>query len=108
MKNSHVQELTAKEFDAFYKQGVVLIDFFADWCMPCTMMSPIVEELGEKFKGKVKIGKVNISDNESVAMKYGVNSIPTFIIFKNGKIAKQFTGMTSYEEFCDILDEFIR
>ncbi len=107
-KNHSIPELTEKEFESFHKQGLVVIDFFAEWCMPCTMMSPIMEELGEKFSGKVKIGKVDISENEALAEKYGVFSIPTFIIFNNGKIVKQFTGMTSSEEFSDTLNEFLR
>ena len=108
MVNNSPLELTEKEFETFHKQGLVLIDFFAEWCMPCTMMSPIIEELSEKFKGKIKIGKVDISENESIAEKFGVSSIPTFIIFKEGKIVKQFSGLTSSEEFSDILNEFIR
>jgi len=108
MANNGLPELTEKEFETFHKKGIVLIDFFAEWCMPCTMMSPIMEELGEKFKGKIKIGKVDISENESIAEKFGVSSIPAFIIFKDGKIVKQFSGMTSSEEFSDILNHFIR
>ena len=108
VKNNFISELTEKEFEDFHKKGLVVIDFFAEWCMPCTMMSPIMEELSEKFKGKLKIGKVNISENESIAEKFGVSSIPTFIIFKDGKIVKQFSGMTSSEEFSDILNRFLR
>lgn len=106
-KNNLIPELTEKEFESFYKQGIVVIDFFAEWCMPCTMMSPIMEELNEKFKGKIKMGKVDISENEAIAEKYEVSSIPTFIIFKEGKILNQFSGMISSEEFSDILNEFV-
>jgi thioredoxin 1 len=104
-KNNLIPELTEKEFESFYKKGVVVIDFFAEWCMPCTMMSPIMEELNEKFKGKIKIGKVDIAENEAIAEKYDVSSIPTFIIFKEGKVIKQFSGLTSSEEFSDIISE---
>jgi len=105
---NNIPELTKKEFETFHKKGLVLIDFFADWCMPCTMMSPIIEELGEKFKGKIKIGKVDVSENQEVAEKFGVMSIPTFMIFREGKIVKQFSGFTSSGEFTSILNEFIR
>ena len=108
MAKNGLPELTEKEFETFHRKGLVLIDFFAEWCMPCTMMSPIMEELSEKFRGKLKIGKVDISENESFAEKYGVSSIPTFIIFKDGKIVKQFAGMTSSEEFSDIINHFLR
>lgn len=106
-KNDKVSELTEKEFEEFHKKGVVLIDFFAEWCMPCTMMAPVIEEVREEFGGKVKIGKVNISENEALAERYGVSSIPTFIIFKDGKIVDQFLGMTSFEDFCEKLNGFI-
>jgi thioredoxin 1 len=105
--NNLIPELTEKEFETFRKQGVVLIDFFAEWCMPCMMMSPIMEELSEKFSGKIRIGKVDISENQAIAEKFGVSSIPTFIIFKEGKIVKQFSGLTSSEEFSDILNQFV-
>ncbi len=108
VNNNLIPELTEKEFESFHKQGVVIIDFFAEWCMPCTMMSPIMEELSQKFKNKIKIGKIDISENENLAEKYGISSIPSFIIFKEGKIVKQFSGMTSSEEFSDIIEEFIR
>ena len=78
-----VEELTNGGFDEFIKEGTVLIDFFADWCMPCVMMSPILDELSEKFKGKIKIGKVNIEDSGDIAQKYEVSSIPNFIVLKD-------------------------
>jgi len=103
-----VQELNEKNFESFYKKGLVVIDFFAEWCMPCNMMAPIMEELNEKFKGKVKFGKMDISENEAIAEKYGISSIPAFIIFQNGKIVKEFMGLTSSEDFSEILEDFLR
>lgn len=93
-----VQELTSKEFNEFIKKGVVLIDFHAHWCMPCVMMSPIVDEISKKFRGKIKVGKINIDENNELAQKYNVKSIPTFIIFKDGKVADTFIGAVSKEE----------
>lgn len=92
------EELTNEEFDEFVKEGLVLIDFYADWCMPCVMMGPIVDDVAEKFKGKVKVGKVNIEDNQEIAQRYNVASIPNFLIFKNGKVVDQFMGSMSEEE----------
>ncbi len=93
-----VTELTNGKFEEFTKKGLVLIDFYADWCMPCVMMGPIVEDVSEKFKGKVDVGKVNIEDNQELAQKHNVSSIPTFMIFKDGKVIDQFMGSISEEE----------
>lgn len=95
----NVIELSGKEFDNFTKEKVVVIDFYADWCMPCLMMVPVTEEIARKFKGKIKFGKVNIEDNQELAQKFNVSSIPTFILFKDGKQADQFVGSRSIEDF---------
>lgn len=93
-----VQELTGKEFSEFIKKGIVLIDFHAHWCMPCVMMSPIVDEISKKFRGKIKVGKINVDENHDIAQKYAIRSIPNFIIFKDGKIVDQIVGSVSKEE----------
>jgi thioredoxin 1 len=102
------EELTNGKFDDFIKEGTVLIDFFADWCMPCVMMGPIVDEMGEKFKGKIKVAKVNVDENHEIASKFQVMSIPTFILFKEGKKAQQFTGGMSADDFEQKLNEFVK
>ncbi len=94
-----VKELTGREFDGFVKEGTVLVDFFADWCMPCIMMAPVIEELSKKFKGKVKFGKIDVDENQSVAQKFRVVSIPNFILFKNGEVAERFVGAMPLEDF---------
>lgn len=106
-KNHEVPELTNGEFEKFIKGGTVLVDFFADWCMPCVMMAPVIEELNDKFKGKIKFGKVNIEDNQMLAQKFGIRSIPNFVLFKDGKVSKQFVGSRSEEDFEEELKDFI-
>ena len=96
--NDKVPELTNGEFDEFIKKGVVFIDFFADWCMPCLMMAPVIDDVSENFKEKVKFGKVNVEDNQEIARKFNVSSIPNFIILKNGKVVENFVGGISEEE----------
>jgi len=103
----NVIELSNKEFDGFTKEEIVLVDFYADWCMPCVMMAPVIEELSRKFKGKIKFGKVNIEDNQELARKFNVSSIPTFILFKNGKQAEQFVGAMPVEDFEEKLKSFL-
>ncbi len=70
----------------------VLVDFYADWCGPCKMMSPIIDELSQDFEGKVKIGKVNTDNNRKLTEKYNIMSIPAMYIFKNGEVADQIIG----------------
>lgn len=104
---SNVPELTNGEFEAFIKEGVVLIDFFAEWCMPCVMMGPIVDEVADNLKGKLKVGKVNIEDNQEIASKFNVRSIPNFIVFKDGKQVESFVGGMSAEDLEEKLNKLI-
>lgn len=76
----------------------VLVDFYADWCGPCKMMAPVVEELANELHGKGKVGKINVDQNQDLAMKYNVMSIPTLIIFKEGKEVSRFVGVTDKKE----------
>lgn len=93
-----VEELTSNSFGDFVKEGVVVVDFWASWCMPCLMMGPVFEEVSEKFEGKAKFGKMNIEDNQELAQKFEVSTIPNFILFKDGEIVDRFVGGVSAEE----------
>ena len=79
-------------------EGTTLVDFYAVWCGPCKMMSPIIDSIAEENIENLKIGKVNVDEAQDLAGKYGIMSIPTIIIFKNGAPVKTFVGMTSKEE----------
>ena len=105
--NDKVSELTNGEFEDFIKEGTVVIDFFAEWCMPCLMMAPVIDELSEKFKGKIKFGKINVGDNQEIAQKFNITSIPNFTLLKDGKVIEQFIGAISGEAFGKKLKEFI-
>ena len=76
-----------------------LVDFWAEWCSPCRRVTPVVEEIAEEFKGKFKIGKLNVDDGSKTASTYGVMSIPTLMFFKNGKVIEQIVGAASKSEF---------
>lgn len=76
----------------------VLIDFYADWCGPCRMMGPIIEEIAEEKSDTIKVGKINVDENQDLAMKYGVMSIPTIVIIKNGEVEKTFVGVRGKSE----------
>lgn len=100
-------ELTNHELEEYIQEGVVLIDFFADWCMPCMMMTPIVEDLAEELAGKIKVCKVNVADDEAVAQKYNINSIPNFTILKDGKVIEQMTGSMSLDELKEKVEAYL-
>lgn len=85
------------EIESF--SGLVLVDFFAEWCGPCQLMAPMIEEMIKENKdNNIKIGKLNIDENQDVAAQYGVMSIPTFIVFKNGKVVDKKIGYGGKEE----------
>lgn len=106
MAGDKVPELTNGEFENFTKSGTVLVDFFAEWCMPCLMMAPVIEDLSEEFDGKIKFGKVNVDDNSRLAQKFEVTSIPSFVLFKDGSKVAQFTGAIPQEDFSEKLKKF--
>ncbi|MBF7096101.1 thioredoxin [Alkalibacter mobilis] len=85
----------------------VMIDFWAEWCGPCQMVIPIVNELAEEFEGVAKVAKLNVDDNRSLAMKYRVMSIPTILFFKDGEEVKREVGAKSKEEYVALIDALI-
>lgn len=93
--------LTSKNFnkEVLESKGATLVDFWAPWCGPCRMLGPVIEELAEEWSGKsVKVGKVNVDENSSLAQQYNVMSIPTLIFFKNGKAVNQMVGAQAKEK----------
>lgn len=81
----------------------VIIDFYADWCGPCQMMSPVIDEIAEEKADMIKVGKVNVDENQDLAMEYGIMSIPTIVIVKNGEIQKTFVGVRSKSEILEAI-----
>ena len=104
-------EFTDKNFNEEVLKSKVpaLVDFWAPWCGPCRMQGPIIEELEKDYAGKpVKIGKLNVDENGDVAQKYGVMSIPTLLLFKDGKIVEQMVGVQSKESLKGKLDALMK
>lgn len=92
------------EFEAITKEGVVLVDFYADWCGPCKMIGPVLEELSGEYEGKAEIIKVNVDNENELASAYGVMSIPNLILFKDGKPVKQVVGYQAKPALKTLLD----
>ena len=93
------------EEEVIKNEGVSLVDFWAPWCGPCQTMIPIIDELSSEIGDKFKIGKVNVDENPAIAQKYSIMSIPTIIIFKNGKMIKSLVGIQSKETLKDDLEK---
>ncbi|WP_432798756.1 thioredoxin [Poriferisphaera sp. WC338] len=105
MASELVLELTDANFDeeVVNSSQPVLVDFWAEWCMPCRMLAPTIEELASEFEGKVKVGKVDTDANREVSVKFGISAIPTIILFKGGEVVRKFVGVTPKADFVDEL-----
>ncbi len=98
-----VLKITSENFEqeVINSDKVIVVDFYADWCGPCKMMTPIIEEIAKELDGKANVGKINVDDNQNLAVKYQVMSIPTIAIFKQGKVIQSFVGVTDKQEILD-------
>jgi thioredoxin 1 len=85
----------------------VLVDFWAEWCQPCKMLTPTIEQIAGEYQGKAKVGKVDTDSNRDISVKYGIQAIPTVILFKNGQVAKKFVGLTPKAQFTTALDALV-
>lgn len=91
------------EEEVLKSEGTVLVDFYADWCGPCKMMSPIIDAIAEEAGENVKVGKINVDENPDLAEKYNVMSIPTIMVFKAGNPVKTFVGVTPKEQILEAI-----
>lgn len=99
LKDANFKEKTAR--------GVVLVDFWAPWCAPCKMLAPVISELAEEFDSKASIAKLNVDENKAIATEFGIRSIPTVVIFNDGKAVKQIMGLKSINTYRKAINELL-
>ncbi len=109
MASENVLELTDGNFEEQVLNADVptLVDFWAEWCMPCKMLTPVIEELAADYAGKLQVGKVDTDENREISMKFGISAIPTVILFKGGEMVKKFVGLQQKADFAAAIDEVI-
>src|SRR5436190_3371368 len=106
MASENVKEFTDQNFDeeVLKSSEPVLVDFWAEWCMPCRMLAPTIEKIAKDYVGKVKVGKVDTDANRDISIKYGISAIPTVILFKDVQVAQKFVGLRNEKDFREALD----
>ncbi|MGB9602437.1 MAG: thioredoxin [Verrucomicrobiia bacterium] len=109
MASNKIVELTADNFESevIRSQIPVVVDFWAEWCGPCKMLAPTLDELADEYAGKVKIGKLNVDNHPEIANNYGISSIPTLLFFKNGNVAGQSVGVKPKSALKSAIDKLI-
>jgi thioredoxin 1 len=109
MSSEHVVELTDENFEqqVLTSDKPALVDFWAEWCGPCKMIAPVIDELAEEYAGKLTVGKVDTDNNRDISMKYGISAIPTVMIFSGQDVAKKFVGLQQKSDLKSAIDEVL-
>ena len=109
MASENIVNLSSENFEqeVLKAETPVLVDFWAEWCGPCKMLAPVLDELAQEYGAKLKVGKVNIDHDQQLSVQYGIQSIPTLLIFKDGQVKEQHIGMKSKSVLKDALDSAI-
>ncbi|MCC7388115.1 MAG: thioredoxin [Phycisphaerales bacterium] len=109
MASQNVHEFTTDNFQAqvLDADGPVLVDFWAEWCMPCRMLAPTIDQIADEFAGKAKVGKVDTDNNQAIGVQYEISAIPTVIIFHAGQPVRKFVGLTNKADLAAALNDLV-
>lgn len=107
--NPNVHQFTSQNWDSevLRSEAPVLVDFWAEWCAPCRMIAPFVDAVATEFAGRVRVGKLNVDEDGELAARYGIRSIPTLLVFKNGQVAEQRVGALSKTDLANLLNKHL-
>ena len=107
--SENIIEITDENFEAEVKNSdiPVLLDFWAEWCMPCKMLAPVIDEVADDYAGKIKVGKLDTDNAREAALEFGISAIPTIIIFDKGEIAQRFVGLQQKADLSAAIDEVL-
>jgi len=109
MASENVLEITDENFEAEVKNAEVpvLLDFWAEWCMPCKMLAPVIEEIANEYAGRIKVGKLDTDSAKEAALEFGISAIPTVIIFNQGEVAHRFVGLQQKADLVEAIDALL-
>jgi thioredoxin 1 len=109
MASENVLEITDENFEAEVKNGTgpVLLDFWAEWCMPCKMLAPVIDEIADEFAGKIKVGKLDTDNARDAALQFDISAIPTLILFNNGEVVNRFVGLQQKGDLVTAINELL-
>jgi thioredoxin 1 len=107
MAAENVKTFTDSNFDNETKNGVVLVDFWAEWCGPCRRLAPAIDELAKQFEGRATIAKVNVDENPTVPGRYMIRGIPTLLLFKNGNLEETVVGLAAKEDLARMIERHL-
>lgn len=104
---SNAKNLTSANFNASVDKGVTLVDFWAEWCGPCRIMGPVLDEVAKQFEGKAQVAKVNVDEEQQLAINFGINSIPAFLLFKDGQLVDRLIGVVSKSTLSGLISKHL-
>ena len=109
MASENVVEITDDNFETEVKgsEVPVLLDFWAEWCMPCKMLAPVIDEIADEFAGKIKVGKLDTDNAREAALEFGISAIPTLILFNKGEIVNRFVGLQQKADLVETINELL-
>ena len=107
MASENVKTFTDSNFDQETKSGVVLVDFWAEWCGPCRRLAPTVDALAKEYEGRVTVGKMNVDENMNIPQQYGIRGIPTLILFKGGQEQERIVGAVTREAIARVVEKYV-